>query len=136
MIRTAILGATGYTARELLPLLLRHPEVEVCALTTRQDSKPHVSEIHPGLRGRLDLSLENLTTSEVADRADCVFGCLPHAASAEAVSQLLAAGCRVVDFSADYRLDDPSIYRPRSSPRSSKRNAPTLCCPPWAGRPV
>ena len=111
MIRTAILGATGYTARELLPLLLRHPEVEVCALTTRQEHQPHVSTVHPALRERLDLNLENLSTAEVAERADCVFGCLPHAASAEAVSQLLAAGCRVVDFSADYRLDDPQTYR-------------------------
>ena len=110
MIRTAILGATGYTARELLHLLLRHPEVEVTALTTRQDSQPHVAEVHPSLRGRLDLTLQNLTPAEVAERADCVFGCLPHAASAAVVSELLGAGCRVVDFSADYRLDDPQVY--------------------------
>lgn len=110
MIRTAILGATGYTARELLTLLLRHPEVEVTALTTRQDTRPHVAEVHPSVRGRLDLVLENLSVAEVAKRADCVFGCLPHGASAAAVSELLAAGCRVVDFSADYRLDDPQVY--------------------------
>lgn len=84
--------------------------MEVCALTTRQEHQPHVSTVHPALRGRLDLALENLSIAEVAERADCVFGCLPHAASAEAVSQLLAAGCRVVDFSADYRLDDPKTY--------------------------
>jgi len=110
MIRIAILGATGYTARELLGLLLRHPEVEVRALTTRQETQPHVAEVHPSLRGRLDLKLENLTTAEVAKRADCVFGCLPHAASAAVISELLDAGCRVVDFSADYRLDDPQVY--------------------------
>ncbi len=110
MIRAAILGATGYTARELLSLLLRHPEVEVTALTTRQENRPTLAEIHPSLRGRLDLVLENLTPSEVAQRADCVFGCLPHAASAAVVCELLAAGCRVVDFSADYRLNDPKIY--------------------------
>jgi len=110
MIRTAILGATGYTARELLGLLLRHPEVEVCALTTRQDTELPVAEVHPSLRGRLDLKLENLSPAEVAERADCVFGCLPHAASAAVVSELLEAGCRVVDFSADYRLDDPQTY--------------------------
>ncbi len=110
MIRIAILGATGYTARELLGLLLRHPEVEICALTTRQETQPHVAEVHPSLRGRLDLKLENLSTAEVAKRADCVFGCLPHAASAAVISELLDAGCRVVDFSADYRLDDPQIY--------------------------
>ena len=110
MIRTAILGATGYTARDLIGLLLRHPEVEITALTTRQDSQPHVAEVHPSLRGRLDLKLENLTPAEVAKRADCVFGCLPHAASAAVISELLDAGCRVVDFSADYRLDDPQVY--------------------------
>jgi len=110
MIRVAVLGATGYTAQELLELLLRHPEVEISALATRQESRPHVADIHPTLRSRLDLVLENLTPAEVAERADCVFGCLPHGASAEAVSQLMAAGCRVVDFSADYRLDDPQVY--------------------------
>lgn len=110
MIRTAILGATGYTARELLPLLLRHPEVEISALTTRQEDQPHVSQVHQMLRGRLDLTLENLSPSEVAKRADCVFGCLPHGASAAAIAELLNAGCRVVDFSADYRLDDPQTY--------------------------
>lgn len=110
MVRIAILGATGYTARELLNLLLSHPEVEVTALTTRQDTQLHVSEVHPSLRGRLDLRLENLTPAQVAERADCVFGCLPHAASAAVISEMLAAGCRVVDFSADYRLDDPQVY--------------------------
>lgn len=111
MIRVAILGATGYTARELLGLLLRHPEVEICALTTRQDACPHVADVHRALRGQLDLVLENLSPVEVAQRADCAFGCLPHAASAAIVSQLLDAGCRVVDFSADYRLDDPHVYQ-------------------------
>jgi len=110
MIRVAVLGATGYTARELLNLLLRHPEVEITALTTRKDSRLPVAEVHPSLRGRLDLVMENLSLQEVAKRADCVFGCLPHAASAAAVSELLSAGCRVVDFSADYRLNDPKVY--------------------------
>jgi N-acetyl-gamma-glutamyl-phosphate reductase len=110
MIRVAILGATGYTAKELLELLLRHPEVQITALVTRQEDAPHVAEVHPSLRGRLDLRLENLPPAEVAQRADCVFGCLPHAASAAVISDLLAAGCRVIDFSADYRLNNPQVY--------------------------
>lgn len=110
MIRVAILGATGYTGKELLELLLRHPEVQITALVTRQGDAPHVAEVHPSLRGRLDLRLENLTPAEVAQRADCVFGCLPHAASAAVISELLSAGCRVIDFSADYRLNDPQVY--------------------------
>jgi len=110
MTRIAILGATGYTALELLKILARHPLVEVTALTTRQDSKPHISEIHPSLTGQFDLICEILTAEEVGKRADIVFCALPHTASMEAVPQLLDAGCRVVDLSADYRLSDPGVY--------------------------
>ena len=53
MIRVAILGATGYTALELIKLLLRHPEAKITALTSRQEGRPHVSTIHPALTGRL-----------------------------------------------------------------------------------
>jgi N-acetyl-gamma-glutamyl-phosphate reductase len=110
MVRVAILGATGYTARDLLDLLLRHPEVEVTALATRSDENLHVADVHPSLRGRLDLRLEKLSPQEVAKRADCVFGCLPHGASAAVISELLAAGTRVIDFSADYRLNNAQVY--------------------------
>ncbi len=92
MVRIAVLGAAGYSAKELLRLLLAHPHAQLTALTTRQDERPHVGDVHPSLRGRLDLRLENLTPVEVAKRAECVFSCLPHAASAEAVKELLAAG--------------------------------------------
>ncbi|MAT71159.1 MAG: N-acetyl-gamma-glutamyl-phosphate reductase [Planctomycetaceae bacterium] len=111
MVRVAVLGASGYGARELLRLLTGHPQVEVTTLTTRQDTRPHVADEHPFLRGQLDLHLENLPLEQVAQRADCVFCCLPHAASAEAVAPLLDAGCKVVDFSADYRLNDAAVYQ-------------------------
>lgn len=110
MVRVGILGATGYTARELILILLRHPQVEITTLTTRQDDLPRVSSVHPEFTNRLDLPLENLSPAQVAERADCVFSCLPHGASAEAVVELLAAGVRVVDFSADFRLDDPAVF--------------------------
>lgn len=109
-VRVAILGASGYTGFELIQLLLRHPEVEISALTTRSDDAPHVSQVHPALAGRLDLRLENLTIAQVAERADCVFGCLPHAASAEVIAELLETETKVVDFSADYRLNDRGVY--------------------------
>jgi N-acetyl-gamma-glutamyl-phosphate reductase len=110
MIRIAVLGASGYAARELLRLMLAHPEVEITALASRQEGEPHIGDVHPSLRGRLDLRLENLTAEQIASRADCAFSCLPHAASAEAVVPLLTAGARVVDLSADYRLNDAAIY--------------------------
>ncbi len=110
MTRIAILGATGYTALELIKILLRHPEAEIVAVTSRQEGQPHVAMIHPSLTERLDLRLEDLSPAEVAARAECVFSCLPHGASAAVIPAMLDAGARVVDFSADYRLNDANVY--------------------------
>lgn len=110
MTRIAILGATGYTALELIKILLRHPEAEIVAVTSRQEGQPHLAMIHPSLNGRLDMRLADLSPAEIAARAECVFSCLPHGASAEVVSAILDAGARVVDFSADYRLNSPEVY--------------------------
>jgi len=110
MTRVAILGAAGYTALELIKILLRHPEAEIVAVTDLQEGQPHVAMIHPSLSGRLDLCVEKLTPAEVSAKADCVFGCLPHGVSASLVPLFLDGGTRVVDFSADYRLNDPEVF--------------------------
>jgi N-acetyl-gamma-glutamyl-phosphate reductase len=111
MIHVGILGASGYSALELMKLLLRHPEVQFTALTTRQTEVRSVGEVHPALAGRLDLAVENLSPAQVAERADCVFCCLPHGASAAAVADLLPRKKKVIDLSADYRLNDPAEYQ-------------------------
>ena len=108
--RVAILGASGYSALELIKLLLRHPHAEITTLTTRHSDPRPVGEVHPSLAGRLDLALENLPLEAVAERADYVFCCLPHGASAASAAQLLPLGKKVVDLSADYRLSDPAEY--------------------------
>jgi N-acetyl-gamma-glutamyl-phosphate reductase len=110
MIRIGILGATGYTALELIKLLLRHPEAKLSVLTSRQEGRPHVSAVHPQLSGRLDLNLEDLSAAQVAEQVDCIFSCLPHAASAEAILTVRKP-IKIVDFSADYRLRDAESYR-------------------------
>ena len=110
MIDVAILGASGYTALELIRILLRHPQVRITALTSRDESNPPIHAVHPSLYGRLDLNCENLTPAETAARADFVFCALPHVASMEAVPDLLAGNRRVIDLSADYRLNDPAVY--------------------------
>jgi N-acetyl-gamma-glutamyl-phosphate reductase len=111
MVRVAILGASGYSALELIKILLRHPKVHITALTTRKTEYRHVREVHPSLAGRLDMRLENLSAGQIAERADCVFCCLPHGASANAVAELLPLGKQIVDLSADYRLNDPTQYK-------------------------
>lgn len=109
-IRVAILGATGYSALELFKILLRHPGVEITAATSRQEGSPRLGSVHPALGKRLELRVEDLGPDEVAARAQCVFSCLPHGLTTSIVPKLLAAGCKVIDFSADYRLRDPAVY--------------------------
>ncbi len=110
MIQIGILGASGYTALELIKLLLRHPSVEITCLTSRQESQPHVSEVHPCLAGRLDLRLEPVDIESVSRRCDLVFSCLPHASSANVLQSIRSSDAKVVDLSADYRLWNQAIY--------------------------
>jgi N-acetyl-gamma-glutamyl-phosphate reductase len=110
-IKVAILGASGYTAAELIRLLLRHPNAEIVALTTHQDVDRELAEVHPALTGRLRLRLERLTADELVGRGvQCAFACLPHGKSMGALPHLLDRGLRAIDLSADYRLADPNLY--------------------------
>jgi N-acetyl-gamma-glutamyl-phosphate reductase len=110
MVKVAIVGASGYTALELIKLLLNHPQVEIAALTTRQEGSPPIEAVHPSLAGRLNLPCENLTPAQVASRAPFVFTALPHVAAMDVVPDLLAHRCRVIDLSADYRFRDAAVY--------------------------
>ncbi len=111
-VKCAILGGSGYTAVELLKILIRHPGAEVVAVTSRQDAGKPVSVEHPVLLNRFDLPMENFDPAALkAKGVECVFGCLPHGASMESIPPLLDLGLRVVDLSADYRLKDAAVYQ-------------------------
>ena len=110
MLRVGIVGATGYTALKLIKILLRHPEVTITCLTSRDPDRPHVSEVHPLFRDQLDLNFCPLDVDQFCSAVDFAFCCLPHAASAEIVGQLIDKGLKVVDFSADYRLNEVSTF--------------------------
>lgn len=110
MIKVGIVGCSGYTALEAIKILLRHPQVQVVAATSRQADGSTLCDMHPTLTGRLELVVEELSPEQIAERCDVAFCCLPHAASAPIVSRILAHGCRVIDLSADYRLSTPALY--------------------------
>ena len=110
MVRVAIIGASGYTASESLRILLRHPEAKVTYLTALPEECGAVGEVFPEFRDRLDLPIEPVDLDKLAARADVALGCLPHKVSMSFVPQLLSAGVKVVDFSADYRLRDVELY--------------------------
>jgi N-acetyl-gamma-glutamyl-phosphate reductase len=110
-VRVAILGGSGYTAVELMKLFLRHPGVEVAAITSRTEAGQPIASVHPSLTNRLNVICEPFDAAALqAKDVQCAFGCLPHGVSAEVVGPLLDRGIRVVDLSADYRLKDPQVY--------------------------
>ncbi|WP_298035823.1 N-acetyl-gamma-glutamyl-phosphate reductase [uncultured Desulfuromonas sp.] len=110
MVKVAVVGASGYTGVELVRLLCDHPAVELACVTSRQQAGEEIAAVFPSLRDRAELVCEPVSTEEIADRADFVFTALPHKTAMEVVPDLLAAGKKVVDLSADYRLKDRSLY--------------------------
>ncbi len=106
----AIVGASGYAARELMGILLRHPGVRITAATSRQDEGRRIDSLHPSLAGRTNLLCEIFDADRIAAKASIALLALPHTASLEAVPLLRERGVKVIDLSADYRLKDPQVY--------------------------
>jgi len=105
--KVGILGATGFGGGELLRILLGHPHVTVrAASSTRLAGKP-VHRVHPNLRGVTDLRF--CAPDEVSD-LDLLFLALPHGQASEQWDDIAPRAERIVDMSADFRLDDPVVY--------------------------
>ncbi|MFQ5867195.1 MAG: N-acetyl-gamma-glutamyl-phosphate reductase [bacterium] len=126
MIRVSIVGASGYTGRELIKILLKHPLVKIAHLTSETYKGKRISEVHKKLTGFTDKRFEKLNTAKVAQDSDLVFLALPHGKSQKLVAEFLERGKKVIDLSADYRLEDKSLYKiwyglEHSYPRLLKR---------------
>jgi len=106
----AIVGATGYTGAELLRLLAKHDDVNVCCITSRREAGKHVFKVHPHLKGVE--KYEELYFVGDVDKvdADIVFTATPHGVSMSVVPKFLERGVRVIDLSGDYRFEDLSLY--------------------------
>ncbi|PIU41793.1 MAG: N-acetyl-gamma-glutamyl-phosphate reductase [Candidatus Omnitrophica bacterium CG07_land_8_20_14_0_80_42_15] len=111
MIRVAIVGATGYTGEELVDILSNHPEVELTSLTAIIDAPTKFSTLYPYFKKRVDLICKELDIDEVSRVSDLVFLALPHKISMEIAPKFLQNGKRVIDMSADYRLEDTDEYK-------------------------
>lgn len=104
MKKAAIVGASGYTGRELLTLLARHPHLRATAVMT---ARPGAAPEPPAFPG--DPAIDPLDLGRLA-AVDGVFLCTPHGAASEIARAALAHGKKVVDLSADFRLRDPAAY--------------------------
>ncbi|NLM52933.1 MAG: N-acetyl-gamma-glutamyl-phosphate reductase [Firmicutes bacterium] len=109
MLKVAIVGATGYTGRELVHILLRHPHARPYYLTSESFAGQKISDVYPQFRQLCDLPLEKLDLEKVA-QCDFIFAALPHGTSVNTVPQLLQTGKKVVDLSGDFRLQDAAMY--------------------------
>lgn len=107
-IKIGILGASGYTGAELIRLLARHPAAEIALLTAERHAGKPLAEVFPHLGA---LGLPDLIKIADADwdKIELVFCGLPHGTTQEVIAGL-PKRLKVVDLSADFRLEDPADY--------------------------
>jgi N-acetyl-gamma-glutamyl-phosphate reductase len=110
----AVVGASGYTGEELVRLLLAHPDVDLVAATSRQLTGKSLAQVFPRFahhKKATALKFSDPDAKHLAREAGVVFLALPHGLAAEFAKPLLAAGARVVDLSADFRVHDAAVYK-------------------------
>ena len=113
LIKTAIVGASGYSGMELLRLLLRHPSADLVAVTSRQEAGRPLNEVFPRFQSAWmrDLHFIEPDADKIAaSGAQVAFLALPHGVAAEIARALLERGVKVIDLSADFRLRDAAVY--------------------------
>lgn len=109
MIKVGVVGATGYTGIELLRILLLHPQVELTVLTSRSEQGKPVSDLFPALREHTQIKFVVPDIDQLA-ACDVVFFATPHAVSMHTVPALIEKGVKVIDLSADFRLQDIALW--------------------------
>ena len=109
MIKVGIVGGTGYTGVELLRLLAQHPQVDLRAITSRKEDGMPVAEMFPSLRGHVSIAFSEPAKAPLTD-CDVVFFATPHGVAMAQAPELLAAGVRLIDLAADFRLKDTAEF--------------------------
>jgi N-acetyl-gamma-glutamyl-phosphate reductase len=109
-VTAAVIGASGYAGVELFRLLVGHPEVELVGAYDIRNVGKLVSEIHPNLRGLVDLEIAEPDYTKIGKTTEVVFVATPHGIAMKFVPKLLKGGVKVVDLSADYRFEDVRVF--------------------------
>lgn len=109
MIKVGIVGGTGYTGVELLRLLSQHPNAQLTAITSRKEAGTAVADMYPSLRGRVDLKFVEPQDGKLSE-CHVVFFATPHGVAMAQAKELLAAGVKIIDLAADFRLQDVAQF--------------------------
>ena len=110
MVKVGIIGATGYTGSELVRLLLRHPDAELVAITSRAEAGKPVASLFPSLRGQTGLTFTDPADEKAFADCEFVFSATPNGVAATHAPALLARGVRMIDIAADFRLRDIAVW--------------------------
>jgi len=108
-IKVGIVGGTGYTGVELLRLLSQHPQAELTVITSRKEEGMPVAQMYPNLRGHVDLAFSTPDDAKL-EACDVVFFATPHGVAMAQAEKLLAAGVKIIDLAADFRLKDIATF--------------------------
>lgn len=108
-VKVGIVGGTGYTGVELLRLLVGHDGVDLTVITSRSNEGVALAEMFPNLRGHTDLVFSQPDVGTLA-QCDLVFFATPNGTAMKMVPELLAAGVKVVDLAADFRIKDIDVW--------------------------
>jgi len=119
-VRVAVVGGTGYTGYELVALLQSHPRAELAMVTSKSYVGQPISGVFPALRRVCSLVCEALEVERLVERADVIFVALPHKQSMEIVPDLIQAGKKVVDLSADFRFRNVAVYEEWYQPHTAR----------------
>ena len=122
MINVAIIGASGYTGLELVKILLNHPQFNINYIAN-SEGDVKLSQLHPSLQDVFEMDVNKANAIDVALKAQVAFLALPHKTSMQFAKELLASGVKVVDLSADYRLE-LDTYEAFYCPHEDKPNLP------------
>lgn len=107
MTRVSIVGGSGYTGGELLRLLHFHPAVELAQITSREHAGKYVHSLHPNMR---DISRLQFVHPDQLEPVDLLFLALPHGTASRHIEHYAGLAPRIVDLSADFRLDSAEAY--------------------------
>jgi N-acetyl-gamma-glutamyl-phosphate reductase len=110
MIKTAIIGASGYTGLELIRILHNHPETEISYVNWSRDRSEQISNIFPGLKNICDINCTKPDLNKTGKDCDIVFLAVPHKTAMNYVKVLINYDIKIIDLSADFRLNDKKIY--------------------------
>lgn len=110
MLAVGVVGGTGYTGAELLRLLVMHPQVELKHVTSRSESGSKVADLFPNLRGFTDICFTEPAVETLAE-CDVVFFATPNGTAMKMVPELIEKDVRVIDLAADFRLQDPAVWK-------------------------